>query len=66
MAGDIEFCIPKEDAAIPKPAPQMYQDAITRLGCQHEECLILEDNGVSAVFQRFHLKLDARKVAVPT
>lgn len=33
-----------EEVSRPKPAPDIYQEAMKRLGLQPEECLILEDN----------------------
>lgn len=39
-----EFYISNEDVKKPKPDPEMYSEAIRRLGFAPEECLILEDN----------------------
>ena len=39
-----EFYISNEDVKKSKPDPEMYNEAIQRLGLKPEECLILEDN----------------------
>ena len=39
-----EFMLSNEDIKNPKPHPEMYLTAMTRLGLRPEECLILEDN----------------------
>lgn len=46
----LEFYLSNEDVAKPKPAPDMYVEAIRRLGLRPDECLIVEDNpnGVKA------------------
>lgn len=45
-----EFFISAQDVAAPKPAPDMYIEAMNRLGLSPLECLIVEDNenGVKA------------------
>jgi beta-phosphoglucomutase len=40
----LEFCLSNEDVTQPKPAPDMYQAAIERLGLRPDECLVVEDN----------------------
>lgn len=46
----LEFQLSNEDVAKPKPAPDIYQEAMRRMGLAPEECLIVEDNdhGVQA------------------
>lgn len=39
-----DFYLSSDDVREPKPDPEMYKLAITKLGFQPEECLILEDN----------------------
>ncbi len=40
----LEFIISNQDVTKPKPAPDMYNLAISKLGLQPTECLIVEDN----------------------
>ncbi|MRX09505.1 HAD-IA family hydrolase [Pseudoduganella sp. FT25W] len=40
----LEFFLSNEDVQLPKPAPEIYNVAIARLGLQPDECLIVEDN----------------------
>ncbi|MYM36634.1 HAD-IA family hydrolase [Duganella sp. FT94W] len=40
----LEFYLSNEDVAAPKPAPDMYLQAIARLGLRPDQCLIVEDN----------------------
>lgn len=39
-----DFYLSSDDIREPKPDPEIYKLAITKLGLQPEECLILEDN----------------------
>jgi len=39
-----EFILSNQDVTKPKPDPEMYLNAMNRLGLKPEECLILEDN----------------------
>lgn len=39
-----EFFLSNQDVIKAKPDPEMYQNAINRLGYKPEECLVLEDN----------------------
>jgi HAD superfamily hydrolase (TIGR01509 family) len=45
-----EFLVSNEDVTHPKPDPEIYQNAIARLGCCPEESVIVEDapHGVEA------------------
>ncbi len=40
----LQFYLSNEDAVQPKPAPDMYNSAIARLGLTPQQCLIVEDN----------------------
>jgi beta-phosphoglucomutase len=40
----LDFFLSNEDVVKPKPAPDMYNEAIRRMGLKPEECLIVEDN----------------------
>jgi HAD superfamily hydrolase (TIGR01509 family) len=40
----LEFCLSNEDVTRPKPDPEMYTTAITRMGLEPSECLVIEDN----------------------
>ncbi len=40
----MEFFLSNEDVLKPKPAPDMYLQAIQRMGLAADECLIVEDN----------------------
>jgi HAD superfamily hydrolase (TIGR01509 family) len=46
----LEFFVSNEDVQKPKPDPEMYITAASRLGLRPDECLIIEDNdhGVQA------------------
>ena len=46
----LEFTLSNEDVRQGKPHPEIYHKAITRLGLQPQECLVIEDNphGVAA------------------
>lgn len=50
LDGFLDLIVSNEDVSAPKPDPEMYQAAISRLGRKTEECLIVEDNehGVQA------------------
>lgn len=45
-----EFTLSNQDVKAPKPHPEIYTNAIQRLGLEPDECLIVEDNanGVKA------------------
>ena len=40
----LEFMLSNQDVQKPKPDPEIYQVAISKLGLEPEECLIVEDN----------------------
>lgn len=40
----VEFLLSNQDVKNPKPHPEIYLTAISRLGLQPKECLIVEDN----------------------
>lgn len=40
----LEFMLSNEDVVKPKPAPDIYNKAMEKLGLRPEECLIVEDN----------------------
>lgn len=44
LEGYLEFIISNQDVSRPKPDPEMYVKAITKLGLSPQECLIVEDN----------------------
>ncbi len=46
----LDFTLSNEDVPKPKPAPDIYEAAIKRLGLEPHECLIVEDNdhGIAA------------------
>ena len=46
----LDLLVSNEDVSAPKPDPEMYNTAISRLGRKPQECLIIEDNdhGVAA------------------
>lgn len=50
LGGYLEFTLSNEDVSAPKPNPEIYRHAVTRLGLQPMECLVVEDNhnGVQA------------------
>ena len=44
LAALLEFTLSNEDVARPKPEPDIYVEAMSRLGVAPDECLIVEDN----------------------
>ena len=44
IAKYMDFCLSNEDVSQPKPHPEIYLNAIGRLGLQPSECLVVEDN----------------------
>jgi beta-phosphoglucomutase len=44
LLGYCSFFLSNEDVRNPKPAPDMYVEAIRRLGMRPQECLIVEDS----------------------
>ena len=40
----VEFLLSNQDVKYPKPHPEIYLTAISKLGLQPKECLIVEDN----------------------
>ena len=44
LARYMDFIISNQDVTKPKPAPDMYNLAISKMGLQPTECLIVEDN----------------------
>jgi beta-phosphoglucomutase len=40
----IDLQLSNEDIPVPKPAPDMYLEAMRRFGCEPQECLIIEDS----------------------
>lgn len=46
----LEFMISNQDVSRPKPHPEMYSTAITRMGLEPQQVLIVEDNenGIAA------------------
>lgn len=44
LIGYLEFFISNQDVVKGKPDPEMYNNAIKRLGLKPKECLIVEDN----------------------
>ena len=44
LARYLDLQLSNEDVPKPKPAPDIYQEAMKRLGLQPHECLIVEDN----------------------
>lgn len=44
LARYMDFIISNQDVTKPKPAPDMYDLAISKMGLQPGECLIVEDN----------------------
>ncbi len=44
LAQYFEFTLSNQDVKIPKPNPEIYIQAIGRLGLEPTECLIIEDN----------------------
>jgi HAD superfamily hydrolase (TIGR01509 family) len=51
LLGYLEFFLSNQDVVKSKPDPEMYENAMSRLGLSSQECLIVEDNenGVKAV-----------------
>jgi HAD superfamily hydrolase (TIGR01509 family) len=62
-----EFIVSSEDAARPKPAPDLYQQAALRLGVSAQDCLVLEDSdqGMQAAASAGMLCLDVRSLDWP-
>lgn len=50
LAEYLEFTLSNEDVSAAKPNPEIYQQAVARLGVAAQECLVVEDNhnGVKA------------------
>ncbi len=44
LLGYLDFYLSNQDVSNGKPSPEIYLQAIQRLGLQPEECLVLEDN----------------------
>ena len=44
LARYMDLMLSNQDVSKPKPDPEIYNTAITRLGLKPEECLIVEDN----------------------
>jgi beta-phosphoglucomutase-like phosphatase (HAD superfamily) len=44
LAQYFDFMLSNQDVTRAKPDPEIYQTAISRLGCPADECLIVEDN----------------------
>lgn len=44
LIGYLDFFISNQDVSKGKPDPEMYINAISRLGLKPEECLVVEDN----------------------
>lgn len=44
LDGYLDFVISNQDVVRAKPDPEMYRTAITRLGLEPTECLVVEDN----------------------
>jgi len=40
----LDFYLSAEEVSNPKPSPDIYQEAMRRLGLNPEECMIIEDN----------------------
>ena len=59
----LEFFISNEDVSKGKPDPEMYNLAISRLGLNPQQCLIVEDNenGLKAAYasQAHVMKVDS-------
>ncbi len=50
IAEFFSLTLSNEDVKDPKPAPDIYLEAMRRLGCRPQECLVVEDNanGITA------------------
>jgi len=44
LLGYLEFFLSNEDVKLAKPHPEIYSEAMRRLGVEPQECLIIEDN----------------------
>jgi HAD superfamily hydrolase (TIGR01509 family) len=44
LEGYLDFYISNQDVTHPKPSPEMYNKAISKLGLSPQECLVVEDN----------------------
>jgi len=44
LIGYLDFFVSNQDVSNPKPHPEMYLNAITRLELQPRECVVVEDN----------------------
>lgn len=44
LIGYLDFTLSNQDVSIGKPNPEIYINAINRLGLMPEECLVVEDN----------------------
>ena len=44
LMGYLDFYLSNQDVSIGKPDPEIYTKAITQLGFNPKECLIIEDN----------------------
>ena len=44
LAGYLDFFLSNEDVTIGKPNPEIYSQAIARMGLQPDDCLVVEDN----------------------
>lgn len=40
----LDFSLSNQDVRVGKPDPEIYSEAIKRLGCTPSECLVIEDN----------------------
>jgi phosphoglycolate phosphatase len=43
IAGEIDVYLGGDSVSQPKPAPDLAQHAMARLGCRHEECVVVGD-----------------------
>ncbi len=59
-----EFLLSNEDVERPKPAPDMYHEAVRRMGLEADECLAVEDNA-SGVAAAESASIHVLKVADP-
>ena len=44
LSGYLDFMLSNQDVTRGKPDPEIYKQAIQRMGLQPEECLVIEDN----------------------
>lgn len=44
LAGYLDFFLSNQDVTKPKPDPEIYQTAVSRLGLEPQECVVVEDN----------------------